>query len=230
MIKSKNTEKKVSTPVKPGKDQLKWEKVIRSSTENAIQLLDKVFGKNGSKTPDIAKIKSIYRELFDTLVSLIRTQNVGLDYLYTEIIEPTITKNKGRINKDSDAFFNELINAVAIRFSVKSPLPLDTSKKVTFFNGQVKFLNSFRPTITNYTLIGTETVVSLKNNAHLTLIDDISKIQDLDHFEVIALKDTVQVVVGRIPDKYWKKFSLDHFMDLSKKFAKTKSLPLKLTF
>ena len=212
--------KNPNAPAKAGKDQIKWEKLIQTSTEKVILQIDEVFGKQQLKNPDVSGIKVIYRELFDTLVTMIRNHNVGLDYLYKGVIEPIIEKNEEHVIQDTKAFFNELINAVAIRFSVTSPLPLDTSKEVVFFNGTVKFLNSFRPAITNYSLIGTSTVVSLKNNAHLCLIDDHSKVKDLDEFEVIALKDTVQVVVGEIPDKYWKPHSLDHFMALSKKYAK----------
>jgi len=220
MITSKNPVKNPNAPEKSGKEQIRWEKLIQTSTENAIRQIYEVFGGQRPQNPDVSNIKLIYREIFDALVTLIRNHKVGLDYLYKGVIEPVIVKNEETVIQDTNAFFNELINAVAIRFSVTSPLPLDTTKEVVFFSGAVKFLNSFRPTITNYTLIGTSTVVSLKNNAHLCLVDDHSKVKELDEFEVIALKDTVQVVVGEIPKKYWQSYSLDHFMELSKKYAK----------
>jgi len=91
------------------------------------------------------------------------------------------------------------------------------SMTTTFLQGNVK-IESFDYDTTNFRIIENNALISVRNDTHLRLVEDITKIPSMPYFEIIAPMTAVKVIEGEIPQNYLHKYPLSHYLALRKHY------------
>jgi len=89
---------------------------------------------------------------------------------------------------------------------------------ITFFQGNVK-IESFDYETTKFRAVENDALVSIRNDTHLRLVENILNISSMPYFEVIAPLTAVEVLEGKIPSNYLHEYSLDHYLALRKLYS-----------
>lgn len=92
------------------------------------------------------------------------------------------------------------------------------SAMTSFLEGKVR-IESFDYETTQFRLIKNNALVSVLNDTHLRLVEDIRKIPTMPYFEIIAPMTAVEVLEGDIPETYLHKYSLAHYLTLRKHYT-----------
>ncbi len=88
----------------------------------------------------------------------------------------------------------------------------------TFLQGNVR-IESFDYDTTRFRLVENNALVSVRNDTHLRLVEDITKIPNMPFFEIIAPMSAVELVEGDIPETYLHEYSLAHYLTLRKHYT-----------
>jgi hypothetical protein len=84
--------------------------------------------------------------------------------------------------------------------------------------GNVK-IESFDYETTHFRLVENGALVSVRNDTHLRLVDDITNIPSMPYFEIIAPLTAVRVLEGEIPESYLHEYPLQHYLALRKRYT-----------
>ncbi len=100
-------------------------------------------------------------------------------------------------------------------------LGLETIKKqpsmttTTFIKSNVK-IESFDYDTTNFRIIENNALISVRNDTHIRLVKDLTKITSTTYFEIIAPITVVKIIEGKIPQNCIREYSLSHYLSMRK--------------
>ena len=83
--------------------------------------------------------------------------------------------------------------------------------EIDYFEGVVQFVN-FNWEVTRYHIVGNDSVIDIKNDVHLRLVDD--QINLPNKFKILAPLSAVSVVNGNLPSEQVKKYSLNYYIKI----------------
>lgn len=167
---------------------------------------------------DIRKLGKAQEGLLKEII-LGHSNGMSLDDIMNTVINPVL--DKAEVSDGALlAVEHVLITATEIlgEQNQKRPATLSTAMKTRFFQGNVK-IESFDNETTKFRVIENNALVSIKNDTHLRLVEDIMKIPLMPYFEVISPMTAVEVLEGEIPQSCIHEHSLDHYLSLRKQYT-----------
>ncbi len=167
---------------------------------------------------DQREVKNAQKVLLNDIL-LGYSNGLSLEEIKTSVIDPSLSEVA--VGEGAKLAVDHVINSAAASLSVPSPLaPRDsrTSMTTTFLQGNVN-IESFDRETTQFRCVENGGLVSVRNDTHLRLVEDISKTTLMPHFEIIAPMTAVTVLEGEIPDTYLHEYSLAHYLALRKHYT-----------
>ena len=167
---------------------------------------------------DIRKVVKAQGDLLKDII-LGHSSGLSLDEIKNTVIDPEIEEIE--ISDGARLAIEHVLKTAAESLGVKnqtSPATFSTAMTTTFFQGNVK-IESFDYETTKFWVVENNALVSVKNETHLRLVEDISKIPSMPYFEIIAPMTAVEVLEGEIPANYLHEYSLDHYLTLRKHYT-----------
>jgi hypothetical protein len=191
---------------------------IKLNTKTLISIANRVYKEmeecgDELNEYDKAKVYKAQRSLLEDII-LGCSNGLTLDEIENTIIRPILCES------DVSSFASFMVNTVIK--NAKITLKPEETNEITsvttaFLQGNVSIV-SFDGETTNFRLVENNAIVVVRNDTHLRLVEDISKIPSMPHFEVIAPMTAVRVVEGQIPECYLHEYTLDHYLALRRHY------------
>lgn len=163
---------------------------------------------------DIRRVLKAQERLREDIV-LGLANGLSIENIKNSVITPEI--EKFHASDEAKFAIDHVIKTIDIKASSLSPtFAAETTTR--FFQGNVK-IESFDIETTKFRVIENNSLVSVRNDTHLRLVEDISKISSMPYFEIIAPMGAVEVLEGEIPSVYLHEYSLSHYLTLRKYYA-----------
>lgn len=86
-----------------------------------------------------------------------------------------------------------------------------------FFEGEVEILN-FHDHVTRFYLVGSETVVDVRNDIHLRMVEDLHRLPKT--FRILAPMTAVNIVAGEVPSNLLHHYTLQYYLELREKYER----------
>lgn len=147
------------------------------------------------------------------------SNGLSLEEINSSIIDPTL--GEVEVSEGAQLAVEHVITSAAESLGVPSPVvapEFNTSVTTAFLQGNVK-IKSFDYDTTQFRLVENGALVSVRNDTHLRLVEDITKIPSMLYFEIIAPMTAVEVLEGNIPESYLHEYSLEHYLALRKHYT-----------
>ena len=197
---------------------------IRLNTKTLVSIANRAYkniivsGGEVNKEDQTRVYKAQKALLADILLG--HSDRLALEEIATIVIDASIEEAGGRSQLSGGALraITHVINSAAESLSMSSPLenPLFSSTMITpFLQGNVR-IESGDFDITRFRLVENDALVSVRNDAHLRLVEDIRRLASMPHFEIIAPMTAVELLEGEIPESYLHDYSVDHYLELQK--------------
>ncbi len=142
-----------------------------------------------------------------------------LDEIKTGVIQPILEESD--VTAGASLAVNHVIESAEKIMSLEKPAEvINESETTIFFQGNVSIVNYDYET-TDFRLVENNAVVRVRNETHLRLVEDISKLHLMPHFEIIAPMTAVKVVEGQIPESCLHEYTLNHYLALRRHYTGT---------
>ena len=167
---------------------------------------------------DIRRVVKAQEDLLKDII-LGCSNGLSLKGIKDEVIEPELRKIE--VNDGARLAIEHVLKTAAetlgVQISTSAPT-FSTAMNTTFFQGNVK-IDSFNYETTTFRVVENNAVLSVKNDTHLRLVEDISKIPSMPYFEIIAPMTAVEVLEGEVPSNCLHEYSLAHYLSLRKHYT-----------
>lgn len=87
----------------------------------------------------------------------------------------------------------------------------------TFFQGDVT-IDSFDFATTTFRVVGNGALVSIRNDVHIRLVEDVTKTATMPSFPVLAPMTAVEVLEGEVPENYLEERPLAYYLTIRKHY------------
>ena len=167
---------------------------------------------------DIRKVVKAQEDLLKDII-LGHSNGLSLDEIKDAVIDPELEKIE--VSDGTRLAIEHVIKTAAETLGVQVPNSVptfSTAMNTTFFQGYVK-IESFDYEATMFRVVENNALLSVRNETHLRLVEDISKIPSMPYFEIIAPTTAVEVLEGEIPPSCLHEYSLDHYLSLRKHYT-----------
>ena len=101
---------------------------------------------------------------------------------------------------------------------LKPAVVINGPETTVFFQVNVNIV-SYDYETTNFRLVENNAIIKVLNATHLRLVEDISKLHLMPHFEIIAPMTAVKVVEGQIPESCLHEYTLAHYLTLRRHYT-----------
>jgi hypothetical protein len=191
---------------------------IRLGTKTLISIAntaDEHIIKSGGATDDndIRRVAKAQESLFKDIV-LGHSNGLSLEDIRETVINPILEKLKAGdgARLAIEHVIKEAAQALGIQLVSGTP-GFSTKMKTMFFQGDVK-IDSFDNETTKFRVVENGALLSVRNDTHLRLVEDIMKIPFMPYFEIVAPMTAVEVLEGELPANCLIEHSLDHYLKL----------------
>ncbi len=196
---------------------------IRLNTKTLVTISNKAseyIRASGDSTneDDIRRVVKAQEDLLKDII-LGHSNGLSLEEIKNTVINPELEKIE--VSDGAQLAIDHVIKTAAETLGVQYPtssVTFSTAMTTTFFQGNVK-IESFDYETTKFRVVKNDALVSVRNETHLRLVEDISKIPTMPYFEIIAPMTAVEVLEGEIPPSYLHEYSLDHYLALRKHYT-----------
>lgn len=163
---------------------------------------------------DIRRVLKDQERLREDIV-LGLSNGLSIEDIKNTVINPEVEK----FNASDEAKF--AIDHVIETIDIQNPTLSQTFTAETttiFFQGNVK-IESFDIETTKFRVVENDSLVSVRNDTHLRLVEDVSKLASMPYFEIIAPIGAVEVLEGEVPTVCLHEYPLTHYLALRKQYV-----------
>ena len=167
---------------------------------------------------DIRRVVKAQEDLLKDII-LGHSNGLSLEEIKDAVIDPELEKIE--VSDGARLEIEHVIKTATETLGVQVPNSVptfSTAMNTTFFQGYVKIV-SFDYETTKFRVVENNALLSVRNETHLRLVEDISKIPSMPYFEIIAPTTAVEVFEGEIPPSCLHEYSLDHYLSLRKHYT-----------
>jgi hypothetical protein len=167
---------------------------------------------------DIRRVVKAQEGLLKDII-LGHSNGLSLEEIRNAVIDPELEKIE--VSDGARLAIEHVTRTAAETLGVQCPTSSrksGTAMTTTFFQGNVR-IDSLDYETTKFRVVENNALVAVRNETHLRLVEDISKIPSMACFEVIAPMTAVEVLEGEIPPTYLHEYSLDHYLALRKHYV-----------
>lgn len=167
---------------------------------------------------DIRKVVKAQEDLLKDII-LGHSNGLSLEEIKEKVIEHELEIIE--VSDGARLAIAHVLKTAAETLSVQVPTSaptFSTAMKTTFFQGNVK-IESFDYETTTFRVVENNALLSVRNETHLRLVDDISKIPSMPFFEIVAPMTAVEVLEGEVPSSCLHEYPLDHYLTLRKHYT-----------
>jgi len=166
---------------------------------------------------DIRRVVKAQEDLLKDII-LGHSNGLSLEEIKDAVIDPELEKIE--VSDGARLAIEHVLKTAAETLCVQVPnsaSTFSTTMNTTYFQGNVK-IESFDHETTMFRVVGNNALLSVRNETHLRLVEDILNIPSMPYFEIIAPMTAVEVLEGEIPPSCLHEYSLDHYLSLRKHY------------